>query len=204
MLLISIPEYTGGRILSYTDRVSWTSLLFWRKTDAQKASELGASIAGLALGTLSSMAEIASEELGRQPTDEEQFQATIELTLFLLYLVDRQAFRVLGPQRRQSFMDLTIIETLNIFNTLLKTSHVLRFATAVRDRWKPRCKTYMNYAEVPREGQPLDQMLTWQAGKRVLQAMHAGWDSETLLYANIGLQTLTKQLFKTKEYRAIR
>jgi hypothetical protein len=143
--------------------------MFWKKrlTTEQKADLLGERLLGAVPEVASFILSKLDDTPSVQVTERNREQLLIELFVFYMHILDRMAFRHLGPSGRDVFAE----RLANIVAAAIAESQWVNASRAdgpdrFQSTYNERQLEYANYKEFYPQGQePWKDTLFWECGK---------------------------------------
>lgn len=173
--------------------------MFWNKraSPEQKAEALGEILLEYVPETASLL--ISRVRQHKPNVDEvDAFRLLLELFVFYMHILDRLAFRELGPQQKPVFGDRLIITVANGITTRLHHDlSSVNIIAELRDTFNLRQKEYAGYRKLLPEGEEGTRgSLFWEVAKRLFYLCINNDDTLALLDLHMTLTTATVPFLK--------
>ena len=167
-------------------------------TEIDKADVLGARL----VGSAPESARIVLEELGKRNNislrnEESAPQFIIEVMVFYMHLIDREAFAYLGAAKRETFSARFVETVLKESTAGLTSVSPDAFGRTLRDTYNRRQMQYAKYKFlVPEEGEPLKDTLYWEFSK-ILFAFLDDSNPGTLVSLNVRISHIANVMMSS-------
>jgi hypothetical protein len=167
------------------------------RNEAEKANLLGERLVGGATEAALLIVEELETRFGLGLRNGSEQQFATEVVVFYMHIVDRLAFRHLGPKRRQVFGDCFVLKVIEEFLRIPeKGIDPAAFASQLKDTYNRRQIEYARYGElIPAKEDPPKDTLFWEFNK-ILFAFINDTNPVTLLFLNLFVVDISLELLK--------